>query len=236
MKKSKSSKEPKAIKHACEFCKREFALERTLFNHLCQYKYRWIERDKPSGRIGYGMWLNFYNKMSMSNKSREFADYIKSPYYAAFNRFANYCIDTHVINHQMFSDWLLKNNIPIDKWGTDSQYSKFLIDYLLLEDAYDAIKRTLGNMITIGEKHSCEYSDVFTKVHPNKICNAIMSGKISPWVLYKSESGVRWMSGLDNDQFSMISEYVDPQRWGQLFKDEQEKSADIASTLKEIEF
>ena len=180
------------------------------------------------------MWTSFYSKMSMSSKNKDFVDYIKSPYYAAFNRFANYCIDTSVINYQMFADWLLKNNVPIDKWSSDSQYSKFLIEFTALENPYDAIKRSIEHMMALAEGADCEFNEVFTKIHPNKICNAIISGKISPWVLYKSDSGIEWMSSLDGDQFGIIFEYVNPVKWGELFKIDKVASDGVGNLLKEM--
>ena len=36
----------KTVKFGCEFCGREFARESTVAKHICEYKHRWLEKDR----------------------------------------------------------------------------------------------------------------------------------------------------------------------------------------------
>jgi hypothetical protein len=64
----------------------------------------------------------------------------------------------------------------------------------------------------------------------NKICYAITTGKISPWMLLQSKSGIEFMDNLDPTQIKMIIDYIDPEKWALKFHREPEN----VRTVKEI--
>ena len=130
-KKTSATNKPK---FSCEFCKREFIRESTIISHICEYKHRWLEKDKQGNRIGFQAWLQFYKKNSASKKKRTYEEFIRSAYYTAFVRFGTYCVDASVINVDRFADWLIKNQVRVDTWNSDTSYTKFLIEYLRSEE------------------------------------------------------------------------------------------------------
>jgi hypothetical protein len=99
------------VKYGCEFCKREFLRESTVMKHICEYKHRWLERDKHGSRMGFQAFLQFYAKHTASKKKKTQEEFIKSSYYTAFIKFGNYCVDAKVINPSRYVDWLLKKNL-----------------------------------------------------------------------------------------------------------------------------
>ena len=147
MKKLSSTKEieaiGKTITHSCEFCKAEFARESTILKHICEPKRRWLQKDMHGNRIGYQAFIQFYKKNSSSKKQKTYEEFIKNPYYLAFIKFGLYCVEIKCINVSRFSDWLLKNSVRIDNWRQDSNYAKFLCEYLRIEDPLDAIHRSI---------------------------------------------------------------------------------------------
>ena len=114
-------------KHKCDFCEREFLRETTIGKHLCEPKRRWLDKDKQGNRIGLNAWIQFYNKHS-NKKKKDYMDFAKSAYYSAFVKFGNYCLDAQVFNPSRYIDWLLKNQVSIDTWNRDSNYTKFIIN------------------------------------------------------------------------------------------------------------
>jgi len=52
----------------------------------------------------------------------------------------------------------------------------------------------------------------------NAMCYAITTGKISPWVIYNSESGQKFLSELNANQVAMIWQYIDSDFWQKKFK------------------
>lgn len=218
-------------KHTCEFCHREFVRERTLLSHLCEQKQRWLNKDIKGNRLGFQCWLQFYNKNSMSRtKNKTYEEFIKSAYYTAFVKFGNYCAEVNVVNVSRFVDWLLKENTKLDNWHSDSVYTTFLQDYLRKEDPFDAIHRGIEHTMLLAKEANIQPHDLLRYGNVNKICYAITTGKISPWMLYQSDSGTRFLDTLNPDHVKMIIDYIDPEQWAIKFK----RDLEITKQIREI--
>ena len=214
----------------CVFCGRDFLRESTMSKHLCENKRRWQDKDLPGNRIGFQCWLQFYVKNTATKKQRTYLDFIKSSYYIVFVKFGNYCVNVHVLNVTRYADWLLKNKIKIDNWCSDTNYTKFLIDYLKLEDPLDAIARSIETTIEFAKLDGIQSKDSLRYGNKNRLCYAITSGKISPWMLFQSESGIKFIESLDESQQKMILDYINPEQWAIKFK----RNTNIISQVKEL--
>lgn len=231
--KTVSKTEETGNQHSCEFCNRKFVKERTLLSHICETKHRWLEKDRPGNRIGYQTFLQFYKKHSASKKVKPYEEFIKSAYYTAFVKFGSYCVTANVINVSRFVDWLLRDQIKLDNWATDSNYTKFLLEYLRIEDPFDALARSVETCAEISENDNIQPNDVLRYSNPNKVCYAISTGKISPWMLYQSDSGVRFLDTLNQDHVKIIIDYINPEQWALKFHREPDLTRQIKDTLKE---
>lgn len=227
MKETQETKSP----YSCEFCKRSFLRESTVLKHICEYKHRWIDKDKQGNRLGFQSWLEFYKKNSASKKQKTYEEFIRSAYYIAFVKFGSYCIDVNVLNVSRYIDWLLKNQIKIDSWCQDTNYTKFLIEYLRIEDPMDAIARSIETTINMAGVERILSKDYLRYGNSNKICYAITTGKLSPWILYHSASGKEFLDKLDESQIKMIIDYLNPELWAIKFKREPEKVDEVKSLL-----
>ena len=220
------------LQFGCEFCGRKFVRESTVLKHICEYKHRFLEKDKRPNQIAFQCWLQFYNKTSASKKNRTYEEFIKSPYYTAFIKFSNHCININALNIPRYVDWLVKNKVSIDTWNTDSVYTKFLIEYLRDENPLDALHRSVETTIAMAELQQILPKDLFRYGNKNKICYAITTGKLSPWILYQSQSGVQFMELLDETQVKMIIDYIDPEKWAIKFKRNNSEVNQIKDILK----
>jgi len=225
--KKNSATEPE---FSCEFCNRAFQRESTMMKHICENKRRWQDKDLPGNRIGFQCWLQFYVKNTATKKKRTYLDFIKSSYYLVFVKFGHYCISINALNIMRYADWLLKNNIKIDSWCSDTNYNKFLIDYLKNEDPLDAIARSIETTIALAKEEGIQSKDYLRYGNRNKICHAITNGKISPWMLYQSESGVGLLESLDVTQQKMILDYINPEQWAIKFR----RNIDGVKQVKEL--
>ncbi len=232
IKKSKNTKESSVTKteFSCEFCKRSFQRETTMMKHLCENKRRWQDKDQPGNRIGFQAWVEFYKKNTASKKPRTYVDFTKSAYYIAFVKFGHYCVDIKCINVVRYADWLLKNQIKIDSWCSDTNYTKFLIEYLKTEDPLDAIARSIEATMTISKDSGIETKDCLRYANRNKLAYAVTTGKISPWMLYQSESGVKFLEELDESQQKMIIDYINPEQWAIKFR----RNTEMVTQVKEL--
>jgi hypothetical protein len=220
----------KPTQYGCEFCGRTFLRESTILKHICEYKQRWINKDMQGSRIGFQAWLQFYKKNTASKKHKTYEEFIKSAYYTAFVKFGSHCADINAINVSRYVDWLLKNQIKIDTWCQDTIYTKYLIDYLKSENPLDAIARSIETTIAMAESERIQSKDYLRYGNPNKICYAVTTGKISPWMLFQSVSGVEFLEKLDSTQQKMIIDYINPEQWALKFK----RDTDSVNQVKEL--
>jgi hypothetical protein len=64
------------------------------------------------------------------------------------------------------------------------------------------------------------------------LCYAITAGRVSPWVIYNSESGQKFLSELNSEQVAMIWPYIDSDVWQKRFADRPEDVAYAKQILK----
>lgn len=233
MKKSENMNETSVTDFGCEFCNRKFAREKTLLSHICETKHRWLEKDKQANRIAYQTFVEFYKKHTAAKKQKTQLEFIKSAYYLAFIKFGNYCVSTNCINVNRYSLWLLQNNLKLDNWCLDKNYTQFLIEFLRTEDAFDAISRGVETCIALAESENIQPQDILRYGNTNRICHNIATGKLSPWLLYCSDSGIRFLETLNPDQVKMINDYINPEQWALKFHREPDLKKRIIDTLKE---
>ena len=229
---SKTTKKTPVTKSefTCDFCNKSFQREMTMMKHICEPKRRWQDKDLVGNRIGFQTWLEFYTKNSTSKKKRTYIDFTKSAYYLVFVRFANYCVSIKAVNIARYTNWLINNKVKIDSWSSDTIYNKFLIEYLKDEDPFDAIARSIENTIELAKEAGIETKDSLRYINRNRLVNYIINGKISPWMLYHSESGIELIEDLDESQQRIIMDYINPERWAVKFK----RDSDIVRQVKEL--
>ena len=127
---------------------------------------------------------------------------------------------------------MLKQNKKIDHWCRDSIYTEYLLDYLRVENVNDALARAIEFGITWQEQTSNPAHDCLRYGNSNAMCHAITTGRISPWIIYNSESGQQFLSELSTEQIAMIWSYIDSDVWMKKFQDypaDQEYAKDILS-------
>ena len=222
------------VTYTCEFCMSGFVREKTLVSHACEPKRRWLNRDQIGNRLGFQSWLQFYAKNSMSKtKNKTYEEFIKNSFYTSFVKFGSYCSEVNVLNVSRYVDWLLKENVKITDWTSDKVYTIFLYDYLRKEDPFDAIHRSVEHCVVLAEDENIQPNDVLRYANPNKVCYAITTGKISPWLLYCSQSGSKFLDTLNSDQVKIVFEYINPEYWAAKFKGNNELTQKIKDTLND---
>ena len=219
--------------HVCEYCKKEFVRETSIQAHMCEPKRRRHERDEPGPRLGFQAYIRFYESMAGSARNKTHDTFCESSYYRAFVKFGHYCVNTRVINPDRFMAWLLKHNRKIDHWCSDKVYTEYLVDHLKVEAVDDALARAIEFGIDWAEKNTSPAHDCMRYGNTNVLCYAVTAGRISPWVIYNSESGQKFLSELDATQVSMIWPYIDSDAWQKRFQDRPQDQAYAKNILKQ---
>ena len=219
--------------HVCEYCKKEFVRETSIQAHMCEPKRRRRERDEPGPRLGFQAYIRFYESMAGSARNKTHDTFCESSYYRAFVKFGHYCVNTRVINPERFMAWLLKNNRKIDHWCSDKVYTEYLVDHLKVEAVDDALTRAIEFGIDWSEKNTSPAHDCMRYGNANVLCYAVTAGRISPWVIYNSESGQKFLNELDATQVAMIWPYIDSDAWQKRFQDRPQDQAYAKNILKQ---
>ena len=216
--------------YTCQYCKKDFIKESSLAVHSCEPRRRRQEQSERGVQLGLQAYLKFYQLTQGSARLKTFDDFADSPYYRAFVKFGRYCVDIRAINPARFIEYVLKQNKKIDHWCRDSIYTEYLLDYLRVENVNDALARAMEFGITWQEQTSNPAHDCLRYGNSNAMCYAITTGRISPWIIYNSESGQQFLSELSTEQIAMIWSYIDSDFWMKKFQDypaDQEYAKDI---------
>jgi len=203
----------------CVYCNKKFVKETTLAVHMCEPKRRRQQRNDRGVELGFQAYIRFYEITQGSARLKTFDDFADSAYYRAFTKFGRYCVDTRVINPRQFLEWLLKHNKKIDHWASDQIYTEYLIQYLPVENVADGLARAIEYGMDWGEQHQAPAHDCLRYGSASALCWAVMSGRISPWVIYNCDSGQGFLNQLTADQVSMIWPYIDSDTWQKKFAD-----------------
>lgn len=221
--------------HQCDFCKRSFVKELSLINHSCEKKRRWFSRDDPHVRIAFMAWNRFYELNSFGkNKgySSNFRNFIDSQYYKAFVNLGRHIVDLNAVEPAKFVDYVIKNNLPIDKWTHDFVYEQYIRELTRQESAEDALERNIMLMNEWSMQTNEHWSDFFRKVNPNQATMWIKSGRISPWVLYNADSAVDLFERCSPEQILIIKSCAPPGPWKVRFNKQKDSSDFISNVLR----
>jgi hypothetical protein len=216
--------------YQCRYCKKEFVKESTLAVHVCEPKRRHQEKDERGVQLGFQAYLKFYEVTQGSSRLKTFDDFAESSFYRAFVKFGRHCVAIRAINPARFTEWVVRQNKKIDHWCRDSVYTEYLLDYLRVENVSDALARAIEFSMDWAEKSEHPAQDCLRYGNSNTMAYAVSTGRISPWVLYNCESGLKFLSELDPTQVAMVWPYIDSEFWTKKFADymaDQEYARDI---------
>jgi hypothetical protein len=218
------------MKYTCQYCKKDFAKEASLAVHSCEPRRRRQEQNEAGVRLGFQAYIKFYELTQGSARLKTFDDFADSPYYRAFVRFGRYCVDIRAVNPARFVEWVLKQNKKIDHWCRDTVYTEYLIAYLQVENVNDALARAMEFGLDWNEKTGNPPEHCLRYGNANSMVYAVTTGRVSPWVIYNSDAGQKFLSELDASQVAMVWPYIDADIWQKKFRDypaDQEYARDI---------
>ena len=228
-----SSSTETATKFLCDHCRKTFVRESSLAVHMCEPKRRRQEQHERGVQLGFQAFLQFYQTTQGSSRLKTFDDFADSPYYRAFAKWGRYCVDTRAVAPERFLEWLLTNNKKIDRWATDSVYTEYLVQHLQQEPVDSAVARALEWAIDWSERNHAPAEHCLRFGNTNTICHAIVSGRISPWVIYNCESGQRFLETLTADQIAMTWPYIDSDVWQKKFNKNPVDQSYVSELLRQ---
>jgi hypothetical protein len=223
--------------YECKYCNRSFTKESTLQVHMCEPKRRAEQKNDKGVQIGYQAWLRFYEITQGSAKLKTYEDFTSSSFYNAFVKFGRHCVNINVINVTQFTEHVLRNRIRIDHWCRDQVYDAYLMQLLRTEASTDAAERAILTMQKWAEEKTdageqVHYYEYFHKCSTNRFIQHIQNGRVSPWAIYCSSSGIDKMDSLSEEQVSLVMPVIDPEFWDKKLRD-YPADAELIRTIME---
>ena len=206
---------------SCSFCNKAFVKETTLLTHQCEGKRRSLKEKEQGVQIGLRAFQRFYEIVNRTSKIKTYEEFSSSPYYIAFVKFGRHMVEIRAIHPVKFINYLIKNNVRLDNWCQDKHYQTYLFELSKIEAAVDALERSIVEMqraIDDNPDIKNGVADYFKLVHPNKICQQIANGRVSPWVIFNCNTGIKFLESLNEGQLALIIDWINPDYWGTKLK------------------
>lgn len=220
--------------YQCRWCSKSFTRERTLSSHMCEKKRRWMISDEPASRIAFQVWLDFMRHVSPhTKKAKAIEDFIRSPDYVGFVRFANYLIELKPVDSDQFIRWLFKMNVRLQDWQKAGTYSLYIQESSKRETAERAVERTLLSIKAWSEENEIPWQEFFDRVPAVTAMNMIAMGRISPWVLYSSSQAQAMLERMEPGQLEVVARSIDTEWWIKTTKKHQEQMRWINDLLSQ---
>lgn len=216
----------------CKWCEKGFRSERTLSAHMCPRKRRWADKDMTHVRLGYRVFQMFYELNTAVSKPKSIEDFIRSQYYEGFTKFGRSCIRNEYLEPEKFAEWLIKNGKKLADWTKDKLYDEFLLQYVKKETGLRALERNVLYLTEWAEDNNTDWTEYFKVVSTPRAVHDVRSAKISPWMLYLSETGDQLLTRFSDEQVKMIQDIIDANFWMKVFAKNPEQVQAVKDTCE----
>ena len=170
--------------------------------------------DEPSSRIAFQVWYDFMKYVSpQTKKERTTEDFIRSPDYIGFIKFSSYIIELRPVSTNKFIKWLFKHGVKLSNWNKKETYSLYIQETSKLETVERAVERMVLLMKSWSEETGVSWEKYFQEVPTATAMNSIVMGRISPWIIYSSESAQRLLDRMEPGQLDVITRSIDTEWW-----------------------
>lgn len=197
----------------CEYCGKEYKLERTMAKHMCPNKKRYLQKDDQHVRLALQFFNDWYRISMGSNSKKDYTAFMKSQYYGAFVRFGLYVLEARVIAPDKYLSWLIKNQKPVDVWCKDSIYNTYLAEQSKKETAERALERFVLHADAWSERTGNHWTKYWEDIQLHVLVHDIKMGKISPWIFLGYGPAKDKLDALPTEMLIDVANTVDLSFW-----------------------
>lgn len=194
---------------------------------MCPKKRRWADKDMTHVRLAFRVYQMFFELNTMASKPKTMEDFIRSQYYEGFTKFGRACVRNEYMNPEQFAEWLIRRGKKLADWCKDSSYDEYLLEYVKKEPGMKALERTIVYLNEWSKESGVAWNDYFSTVSENRAVYDIRACKVSPWVLYLSDTGDKLLTRLNTEQVTMINHIIDANFWMGLFQKEDNQVDEV---------
>jgi hypothetical protein len=180
--------------------------------HACETRRRWLQKDHRNSVLAFMAFDTYYTRC-LPNQKRDIWAFIKSRYYNAFLKWADYVIENQISASRQYLDYLIENQIPIDNWTKDYNLEKFNKTFILKESPESGIIRSIEYLEKWAEYNQMPMTEFFVSEHPNNIIHQFKMGRMSPWFLFCSSIGMKWVVSLNPMHYKALEDFLNVDLW-----------------------
>jgi len=198
----------------CDFCHHAFSQERFLLDHVCERKRRFLQRDDPTVKYALEIYQRWYARSMARRRNPPSIDsFENSKLYSAFVAFARFLRDLNPSNPLDFVDFLAKMETPLSKWRNLAYYGTYIRERNKNEGPRAAIERNIVLMQEWANDADLDMAEFFRQVSPARATQWIISGRISPWLLFAATRAGDLTARLSEEQTSMVADAISADYW-----------------------
>jgi hypothetical protein len=208
--------------------------EKTLVAHMCEQKRRVLQKTEKRVQTGFFAYNRFYQLTQAAKKQKSYSDFCKSAYYNAFVKFGSFINNVDPLYPERFIEFVIKSGVKLDHWCRDELYDKYLTDLVKIEPVESAVQRSLQYMMEWGDEQSADFAHYFNYVNVNRAVHHIREGKISPWMVMNTSSGVELLKKFNDEQLELVNQTLDIAYWAKKIRDNPADVALVKEVCKEV--
>ncbi len=228
---SKNKAKPEPTGHTCGYCDKTFSRESTLQTHMCTVKHRDLAREEKYSRMAFKLFYRFYE--FSTKRTKTWNEFIRNRYYNDFYKVGKYIVEINAVNTTQFIEFLVRSSLPIKQWTSPTVYETYVRELNKKEDVNSAVERNILLMQQWATQTGHNWSEFFRKISPAQATMWIKSGRISPWVIYITDSAAGMFDRMSPEQIDMVKGYLDPGFWEIKMRNHSEEVERIRSILEE---
>jgi len=180
---------------------------------MCEQKRRYSDRDEPYARIGFAAYQHFYTRHMGQRTPLTHKQFATSDYHGGFIRFGKYALSINMIQPLAFVDFLLRIEVPIDRWTQPDWYARYIRELNKNETPLEAIERNFMLMKQWSRDTGYDWGDFFRQIAPPLAALWIINGRISPWLLFTASSATDLLRRFNTEQKMMVDKAIDITYW-----------------------
>lgn len=230
---SQNSSKIKAEGYRCPFCSKDYKREKSFLDHVCRQKKRFFEKDTKAARFAFAAFVKFHEVHYRGRTPPTYEKFIQSSLYDAFLKFGKYILDIDALSPTDYIDYMVRSQVPIDRWCRDAEYEKYVGQLAMKESPDRALERTCLLMQEWALKEGHDSSDFFRIISVPLAVMWVRSGRISPWVLLNCSSGVELLSKFSDEQMLLTQGALNINMWNGKFKRNMDEVRSIRAALED---
>lgn len=189
-------------------------------------------KDDSASRIAFNVWVDFMKYVSPNTKKAKiFDDFIRSPDYIGFVKFANYLIELRPLESDKFIQWLFKMGVRMSDWQKPGIYQLYVQEESKKETADRALERALLLMKEWSETTGENWQEFFNKIAPASAMNMVVMGRLSPWIIYSTDCAQQLLDRMEPGQIDTVAKHVDTIWWINKLKNNPKEVQWINTTM-----